>query len=242
MAGLGAIAPSFGTPGTSASDLLVHAVLDTCLRTHLFATCCKALHACACGRCGHGHEPVCAVARIISHAIDNPPATWPTVVRTAIGALESQMANWLMIHETPRTRERQQRVGGRRPSEEDLALEAGVSAAHLSHAIHTATCLHFREWRRALVMRPALRQLAETDEQVAQLGYRAGYDWPPQFTREFRELLGLTPTEFRRLWRSLPGSKSVDAQVLFRVCKYCSASRVAVGPASSMITVAAAER
>jgi FixJ family two-component response regulator/AraC-like DNA-binding protein len=86
-----------------------------------------------------------------------------------------------------------------RPSEDDLAAELGIDPAHLGRLLRRETGVGFREWRRALVMRAAIRMLAGTDEHVDQIAYSVGFDHPSQFDREFRELFGLSPTRFRRL-------------------------------------------
>lgn len=187
-ADLEAVASSHANAAREATLLLTRAVLDPVLGTHLFAIYCKAFHdSVPCDPCGHGEDAAAAAAHIIRQALGKPRAKWPPMVRDAIAALEKEIA------------------AGRRPSEQDVASElcVRVHASHLGRAVHAATGLYFEEWRRALIMRPVLSELAGPDEQVRQIGYRAGYEWPPQFTREFHELLGLSPTEFRHLCRSV---------------------------------------
>ena len=53
---------------------------------------------------------------------------------------------------------------------------------------------YMREYR----MREAARQLRETDRTVAEIAAAVGYESQGKFARVFREVLGVTPTEYRR--------------------------------------------
>jgi AraC-like DNA-binding protein len=64
-----------------------------------------------------------------------------------------------------------------------------------------ATGFTFRHWRWGFLLRPAVLSLAASHEQVAQIAYRCGYDSVPQFDRDFRRMLSVTPTEYRELSR-----------------------------------------
>jgi AraC-like DNA-binding protein len=52
---------------------------------------------------------------------------------------------------------------------------------------------------RALRVREAIRLLAETDEQVAQIAYAVGYQNPGELNRVFRHYFRCTPRQFRRI-------------------------------------------
>jgi FixJ family two-component response regulator/AraC-like DNA-binding protein len=88
-----------------------------------------------------------------------------------------------------------------RPTEEDLAAELRIDPAHLGRLIRRDTGLGFRDWRRALVMRSAVRMLAGSDEHVDQIAYGVGFNHPSQFDREFLVLFGMSPMSFRRIVR-----------------------------------------
>lgn len=90
-----------------------------------------------------------------------------------------------------------------RVREADLARELGIDAAHLGRLLRAETGLTFRQWRWALRLRGAVVPLVDSDEQIAQIAYRLGYDSPAQFDREFRRIFGVTPTGFRRVVRGL---------------------------------------
>ena len=47
-------------------------------------------------------------------------------------------------------------------------------------------------------MHEAARQLRETDRTVAEIAAAVGYESQGKFARVFREVLGVTPTEYRR--------------------------------------------
>lgn len=55
-------------------------------------------------------------------------------------------------------------------------------------------------------MRAAARQLADVNARSAQVGYSVGFNKPTQFSREFREIFGVTPRQFHRLLTIPPHS------------------------------------
>jgi AraC-like DNA-binding protein len=82
---------------------------------------------------------------------------------------------------------------------ETIAETAGIDPAHLGRLIKQETGFKFTAWRSAFLLRPSLRPLVDTGEDVKQIGCRLlGFNHLSQFDREFRRLFGLTPTEFRR--------------------------------------------
>jgi CheY-like chemotaxis protein/AraC-like DNA-binding protein len=92
---------------------------------------------------------------------------------------------------------------GRRPTEAEIATRHNIDPAHLGRLLQMKTGLGFRQWRSGYVMKAGVRYLVEGDEQMKQIACRRlGFDHESQFDREFRNLFGLTPTEFRRLWRA----------------------------------------
>jgi AraC-like DNA-binding protein/CheY-like chemotaxis protein len=90
-----------------------------------------------------------------------------------------------------------------RVREADLASELGIGAAHLGRLLRAETGLTFNQWRWVMRLRGAVAPLVDSDEQIAQIAYRLGYDSPAQFDREFRRIFGITPTGFRRVVRAL---------------------------------------
>jgi AraC-like DNA-binding protein len=80
-----------------------------------------------------------------------------------------------------------------------LANEVAIDRAHLGRLFSRETGLGFREWRRALTMKVAVTRLGDTGEQVAAIAHGLGFEHPGQFDREFRQLFGITPGDYRRL-------------------------------------------
>lgn len=83
-------------------------------------------------------------------------------------------------------------------SEWALGRRLAISRAHFGRLMQQETGLGFREWRRLFRMKHAAQQLVETSEHVRQIAFRVGYSQHAQFDREFEQLFGLSPTDFRR--------------------------------------------
>jgi AraC-like DNA-binding protein len=87
-------------------------------------------------------------------------------------------------------------------SESQWAAMLGIDAAHLGRLIKHHSGRSFREWRRLARVRRASRLLYDSDEQVSQIGYGAGFGDCSQFRREFVQVMGLSPVEFRSFLRT----------------------------------------
>jgi DNA-binding response OmpR family regulator/AraC-like DNA-binding protein len=98
-------------------------------------------------------------------------------------------------------------------SEGELANRVGVSRAHFGRLVHADTGLHYRELRRAVVLKAAVSQILMTDEQIAQISNQLGFSHPAQLDREFRELFGCCPRELRNIWKAHGGSSLVEPLV-----------------------------
>jgi AraC-like DNA-binding protein len=93
----------------------------------------------------------------------------------------------------------------RQPTERQIAESLNIDPAHLGRVIHLETGITFRQWRAALHLRGGLPHLIDSNEQIKQIACSfLGFDHQSQFDREFRQIFGLTPTEFRRLAQTLP--------------------------------------
>jgi ActR/RegA family two-component response regulator/AraC-like DNA-binding protein len=90
-------------------------------------------------------------------------------------------------------------VGGRRPPDQQVARDVGLTVEDLERVLEFNTGRNFTEWRSLLAIQLGAQRLANSPEQVAQIAYALGFDHAAQFTREFHRTLGLTPTDFRRL-------------------------------------------
>lgn len=89
---------------------------------------------------------------------------------------------------------------GALPSLDSVAQEASVPTDHIDHLLKALTNWDFRQCRRALRVRPTVPEVAMSHEQIAQIAYKHGYEWPGQLDRDFKATLRLTPTAFRRLF------------------------------------------
>jgi DNA-binding response OmpR family regulator len=83
----------------------------------------------------------------------------------------------------------------------EVAHEIGIDPNRLGRILRDHTGAGYRECRRALRLRSGLREVAFTQEQIAQVAFTIGYDHAGQFDRDFRLSFGLTPRSFRALCR-----------------------------------------
>ena len=81
---------------------------------------------------------------------------------------------------------------------EQLAQEAGLSPTALKVCFKgvygTSIYAYLREYR----LQTAQKLLAETDASVAEIAHQVGYENPNKFSSAFRQMCGLTPTEYRK--------------------------------------------
>jgi len=90
-------------------------------------------------------------------------------------------------------------AGGGIPQIEAIARQMEMTPRQITLLLEDALTLTFRECRRALRVRPAVRLVACTPHQYAQIAYQIGYEHPTQFTRDFKRTLTLSPHELRAL-------------------------------------------
>lgn len=74
-----------------------------------------------------------------------------------------------------------------------------ISRTRLGRLVLEETGLDFRSWRRVFRMKHAVQELVGVTEHVRQIAFRVGYTDHGQFDHEFRQMFGLSPTEFRRV-------------------------------------------
>jgi AraC-like DNA-binding protein/ActR/RegA family two-component response regulator len=84
---------------------------------------------------------------------------------------------------------------------EHIAECQGIDDGHLSRLIRNETGFRFTHWRTAVLLRPSLAPLADTDERIKQICHQLGYKHEAQFDRDFHEFFGVTPTQFRQICR-----------------------------------------
>jgi len=87
------------------------------------------------------------------------------------------------------------------------ASEVGLSLADLSRLAYEQLGVGPDRCRLIAYLQPALRELAHSDEQVAQIGYRLGKNLPSGFDNLFKKLWDVPPRTYREF---LTGSTCRD--------------------------------
>lgn len=78
---------------------------------------------------------------------------------------------------------------------EDWAALACMSSRNLNRKIHDETSMSFSDWRRQIRLNDAIVRLVEGDT-VTSVALSLGYENIGSFSRMFRKVMGLTPTDF----------------------------------------------
>ena len=73
----------------------------------------------------------------------------------------------------------------------------GLTAKALTMRLTRATSQSPRDYIMERTILEAKRQLVESQDSIAEIGYQLGFEDPNYFTRFFREKSGLSPTDFR---------------------------------------------
>jgi ActR/RegA family two-component response regulator/AraC-like DNA-binding protein len=113
-------------------------------------------------------------------------------VETRVADFSGSVTQFLNLIKTDRD-------GVRALTDDGVADLIGVTVARLSQRTHEELGLSPRACRLIAEMQPALRQLAHSPEQIAQIGYQLGIMHHSAFDRLFRRALGIVPSEYRRL-------------------------------------------
>ena len=86
----------------------------------------------------------------------------------------------------------------------ELAGRAGFSAYQLEQRLRKIFQLTAGQLIQKVRMENAMRQLRETDTAIAVIALDCGYSDQSAFTRQFRQAVGLSPSECRRTFRQKP--------------------------------------
>ena len=84
----------------------------------------------------------------------------------------------------------------------DLAERAGLSVYQFEQRIRRIFHVSAGQLVQKIRLEAAVAQLKETGESIATIASQCGYSDQSAFTRKFRETVGLSPTEYRRSFRS----------------------------------------
>jgi AraC family transcriptional regulator len=108
----------------------------------------------------------------------------------------------------------------------DIAKSAILSRFHFSRVFREATGVSPGRFLSAVRIYEAKRMLASTPLSVTDISLAVGYNSLGSFTNRFTESVGLSPTRFRRMWRSgmraapgqAPRPSALDGAVTGSVC------------------------
>jgi AraC-like DNA-binding protein len=79
----------------------------------------------------------------------------------------------------------------------DLAALAGMSESHFSRQFKASVGTSPIDWLRRERINQAKRRLAESDDAVKEIARQAGYTDQFFFSKDFKRMTGLTPSQFR---------------------------------------------
>jgi AraC-like DNA-binding protein/ligand-binding sensor protein len=82
--------------------------------------------------------------------------------------------------------------------ESEVARRCGISASHLSRSFRKVMGTTFTRYLTELRIAEAQRLLVRTSLSVMEVAMRVGYSRHSYFSRRFREVVGITPFDFRR--------------------------------------------
>jgi AraC family transcriptional regulator len=80
----------------------------------------------------------------------------------------------------------------------DLARDVGVHPVYLAYTFRLHNGCTVGEYVRRLRVELACRELTKDDARLAQVAQAAGFSDQSQFSRTFKRVVGLTPTEYRK--------------------------------------------
>ena len=87
-------------------------------------------------------------------------------------------------------------------SVEELASGLSISRGYLYRKITKLTGKTAIEFIRTIRMKRAQQLLAESQLQIAEVAYRLGYRSPKVFSKHFKSVFGVNPSEFVRSWKN----------------------------------------
>lgn len=83
------------------------------------------------------------------------------------------------------------------PSVAYFAERANLSPSYFSDLIRKETGTNPKDFISLFMIEEAKRRLVETGDDISEIAYRLGFEYPAHFTRMFKRLVGITPKEYR---------------------------------------------
>ncbi|MBD3239618.1 MAG: helix-turn-helix domain-containing protein [Chitinivibrionales bacterium] len=81
---------------------------------------------------------------------------------------------------------------------DDIARSAFISPSRLSHVFKDTTGMSLMDYLTQIRIDRAQQLLAETDESITAISFELGIQSPTYFTRLFRRMTGVSPSEYRK--------------------------------------------
>lgn len=82
-------------------------------------------------------------------------------------------------------------------SVEDLGRDIGLSRGHLYRKLQSITGQSPADFIRAIRLKRAAQLLRDSELNVAEIAYMVGFNTPKYFNKHFKDMFGVTPTEYR---------------------------------------------
>ena len=87
-------------------------------------------------------------------------------------------------------------------SKREFAKQHSISISSLSHRFRTATGVSVMEYLQSCRMANAKQMLAETDCSIGEIVEKCGFSDNSNFSRTFKSLNGMSPTDFRKKYKA----------------------------------------
>lgn len=87
-----------------------------------------------------------------------------------------------------------------------MAAELAISPAHMYRVFSAALGMSPNRWLRTIRVEQARRRLAESEDLIGEIAAQVGYRDQFQFSKDFRSLTGISPSQFRKRERSQIGA------------------------------------
>jgi AraC-like DNA-binding protein len=94
-----------------------------------------------------------------------------------------------------------------------VARACGLSESHLRRGFRTCTGQSPGQWRLEQRLRLCRRELLETDLPLAQIARQAGFTAQNYFSRVFMRSSGVTPQEWRRIFRGIAKTSAASLDI-----------------------------
>lgn len=83
------------------------------------------------------------------------------------------------------------------PTVSYFAQKANLSPGYFSDLIRKETGSNPKDFISLIMIEEAKRRLVETNDDISEIAYRLGFEYPAHFTRMFKRLVGVAPKEYR---------------------------------------------